>query len=213
MSEKSTPHRNKEYEERISYMKKHIQAWQWESSAKIMAFLHIYGKLQASELRELLELKGEKSIFKALKVLLDANRVAKEVDETDARTSYYYTVDDGINDPPMDEEFIEYLHQKGELHLLSDYFSAANISSIGFIKAMTDILKADILNEKSDRLHRFLNHKLFLELILSMEDAKSFRESFAKFLQTEIRKYGKGKEDQRDKLVDPIGLYIAFIPM
>ncbi len=205
-----------DFENRIEYMERHIQIFKWESCIKILTYLNLYGKKQASELRDLIELKGEKSIYKSLKVLLDAGKIAKEADPNSQRDAkaYYYTSGDSVHDPSFDAEFVKYLIQMEKYGLIADYMTNANKASISFIRVTTDIMRRHLENnQKSNITGDFLGNYSFFESVFSTPNPKEFHNKLKTFLKNEVRPLMNAERDNKQPLPNPVSLFIAYMPL
>lgn len=209
-----------EYEKRISYMIKFIEVLRWESCAIILAYLNIYGKMTAQELREKTKV-GEKSIFRSLKRLIVADMISKELNDrvTDKRrNSFYYVSNDNISDPEMDSGFLRYLTETDRFHLISQWLLNTNRGSIGMIKAITRMMEESInqstKEESFDQLADLLGRSLYLELVVDVPKSNQLKERIQKFLREEILPH-KEKDQRNPKLPmkNPVGFYLALMPV
>ncbi|MCH8906755.1 MAG: hypothetical protein IH840_06675 [Candidatus Heimdallarchaeota archaeon] len=204
-----------EYETRKTYMKLMINVFKWESCAQILSYLTIYGRMSAKELNELIGLRGEKSIFRSIKLLLDARFITKETLTNRKRNARYLVLNTVISDPDFDEGFVKYLMKKKELYLLGDYLSATNKSSMAFMKTITQIISQQLdksVNPKN--VTQFSKNSFFYEVIYPNEVAPELSTKLKQLIKQELGSKLKNLEIDLSKPMDnPSALYIAYMPL
>ncbi|MDH5400942.1 MAG: winged helix-turn-helix transcriptional regulator [Candidatus Heimdallarchaeota archaeon] len=203
-----------DFEQRIEYMNKLIQVFRWDSCNKIMIHLNINGKMKTSNLKDKLNLKGEKSLFRSLKALSDAGLIKKERNHEEPRNAYY-SVNNRISDPSFDTKFVEYLIIKNKYDLISSYLSFANYSSLGFIKMITEIISDYIEENKSAYIGQsYIENTFFLQNIFNLRNHKEVKSKLSKFYLDVLNPYFTQNQPDEDQSMDnPAAIFIAFMPL
>ncbi len=194
----------KAYKARLDYMEMISDVTRWPSTAKAMVYLTIYGQLDTNELKDLLGLKGEKSIFRTLRPLIQAGFVKK------TNSGKFQITGLTIHDPVFSEGFIRYLVSKNKLQILADYLANANKASNAFIEVTTELLHSKIM-EQGHRTASFLKNARFLEMIFSGENMDKIKELTENYI-AELKKLTI-RPVPGNPVSMPASIYLTLMPL
>lgn len=197
------------YATRLNYMKTISEVTRWASTAKALIYLTLHGKMKLSDLRQQLDLKGEKSIFRTIRPLLNAGLVDKIEDEANSRDPFYISTHKRIQDPYLSLGFLKYLATSNQLEVLSDYLSNANKGSMAFIEVSTELMRKRILDFQPDK--EFVWDARFFEMIFEGENREEIHRLTEEYLGR-ISKLLSFPEPGKP-LKNPVSLYLSFIPL
>ncbi|RMG24228.1 MAG: transcriptional regulator [Methanobacteriota archaeon] len=201
-----------DFQERIEYMLKIIDSFRWDSCAEILVYLALRGSMSANQLKRHLGMKGEKSIYKPLKALLEGGFIKKK----EGDKPEYYLSGQYIHDPEFDKDFLEYLLESGNFEVLSDYFEATNRISRVFLRLTDRLISEKVKSTKDVAIaQKFLEGSVFYENLISIDNPETLGKKIQNLIEKEVAKHVPPPEfwEQKVPLPNPAAIYIAFIPL
>lgn len=201
-----------QFDERVTYMQKIIDAFKWDSCAEILVVLSLNGKMTARELQEELGMKGEKSIYKPIRALLEGGFILRE----EGTPTHYYLSGEYIKDPNFDREFLKKLLEMDKFNLLSEYFEVTNRISRVFLRIVDRIISGKVSETRNVSIaEKFLEGSIFYENILSVEKPSLIENAIRSFIKNELAQYVPKEEfwARKEPIKNPAAVYFAFMPI
>ncbi|MFW9928607.1 MAG: hypothetical protein ACFFD1_04375 [Candidatus Thorarchaeota archaeon] len=208
-----------QYDEWVSYIKKHLEIFAHESCAIIYTNLLIYGKLSYNELMNKTDL-GRGTIFRALTLLSEANLIEKGIDPKikDKRMNSYYFAKPFEALFDMDKLFFDYLKEKNLLKLYFTFLRNERDLTNNIVKAVMRIqtdktiqkIQKKIKNiEKQSKEHKNRFTFTYNE-IGSISDPVLFFKEFQNLCMRFEDEIHRKKRDFKEPLSNPVLLSVVF---